>query len=290
MDNNNEFIHEDEQQPNDSETTQSRTVSPMRGFFWLERSLSEVYVPYFKSWFVASLIYTFITSILPAFVPMTAIIIALAKPLLLAGLLIGAHLVYTQQTSIKPLQMFEAFKSPRVGQVLLYILSAFILAMVLAFILISIVGSETFSGIDLQRIESGDQLYLQSVLKQLAPAIPWGALLIIMLSLATWFAVSLILFSGQDAFPAIGNSFIGGLKNFFAVLVLVIVGFVCLLALTFISGLLLTMLGNLATNPYFNMIFTIITGALMVPIGVGVTYIAYREIFLGDIKKSENSL
>ena len=49
MDNNNEFIHEDEQQSSDFEPAQSQTVSPLRGFFWLERSLSDIYIPHLKA-------------------------------------------------------------------------------------------------------------------------------------------------------------------------------------------------------------------------------------------------
>ncbi|GAA4357745.1 BPSS1780 family membrane protein [Kangiella marina] len=290
MDNNNEFIHEDEQKANDVEPAQSQTVSPLRGFFWLERSLSDIYAPNFKSWFVAALIYSAITGIIPALVPATALIIAIANPLLVAGLLIGAHNVYKQQGDIKPLQMFEAFKHKNIAQLVIYTVAAIALGLGIIFILMSIVGMEVLSGIDAARIESGDEAYFTSVLKTISPAIPWAALLIILFSLATWFAVSLILFSDQKAVPAIGNSFVGGLKNFFAVLVFIIVLIVCGFVLILISSLVLAMFGSLLENPFVDVLFNVLINALALPIFIGVTYIAYREIFLGDITKSDKSL
>ncbi|WP_223668577.1 BPSS1780 family membrane protein [Kangiella shandongensis] len=290
MDNNNEFIHEDEQEPQGSEPARSRTVSPVRGFYWLERSLSEIYVPHFKHWFIAALVYTIITSVIPAFLPSLSIVMAIINPLLIAGLLVGAHKVYTQQGAIKPAQIFEAFQHPKIAQVVLYAVIAILLAIIMMSILASMVGMENLKGIDLARIEAGDEAYARSVFELIAPAIPWAVLLLILFSLATWFAISLILFSDQKAFPAIANSFIGGLKNFFAVLILAIVGLICIIVIAFIGTLVLSIFGSLLTNPYINLLIDALVTTLAVPIGVGTTYIAYREIFLGDISKSEKSL
>ena len=129
-----------------------------------------------------------------------------------------------------------------------------------------------------------------SVLKTISHVIPWAALLAILVSLATWFAVSLILFSNQKAIPAIGNSFVGGLKNFFAVLVFVIVLIVCMIVVVLISSLVLSMFAPLITSSYASVLINTVINALAIPIFIGVTYIAYREIFLGDITKSDKSL
>ncbi|AKE51473.1 BPSS1780 family membrane protein [Kangiella geojedonensis] len=290
MDNNNEFIHEDEQQPSDFEPAQSQTVSPLRGFFWLERSLSDIYIPHFKSWFIAALVYSFITNFIPALLPPTALVLAIINPILIAGLLLGAHQVYKQQGDVKPLQMFEAFKHRTIGQLVLYTVAAITLVIGAILILMSIIGFETLNGIDVARIEAGDEAYGLSVLKTMSHAIPWAALLVILVSLATWFAVSLILFSNQKAIPAIGNSFVGGLKNFFAVLVFVIVLIVCMIAVVMISSLVLSMFSSLISSPYIQALINVVINALATPILIGVTYIAYREIFLGDITKSDKSL
>ena len=290
MDNNNEFIHEDEQQPNNFEPAQSQTVSPLRGFFWLERSLSDIYVPNFKGWFIAALIYSFITNFIPALLPATALILAIVNPIFIAGLLLGAHHVYKQQGEVKPLQMFEAFKHQTIGQLVLYTIAAIVLVIAAILILMSIIGFDTLNGIDVARIEAGDEAYGMSVLKTISHVIPWAALLAILVSLATWFAVSLILFSNQKAIPAIGNSFVGGLKNFFAVLVFVIVLIVCMIVVVLISSLVLSMFAPLITSSYASVLINTVINALAIPIFIGVTYIAYREIFLGDITKSDKSL
>lgn len=290
MDNNNEFIHEDEQSPNEPQPTQSQTVSPLRGFYWLERSLSEIYVPHFKDWFMAALLYSVITTFIPGVLPSSSVVMAIINPLLIAGLLIGAHHIYTQQGKVKPLQMFEAFQHPRVAQIVLYAVITIVLGIAIIGILMAIVGMDNVSGIDWQRFVAGDEAYVRSVLKMIAPAIAWGVLLLILFSLATWFAVSLILFSEQKAFPAIGNSFVGGLKNFFAVLVFAIVALICFIVVALIMSLILGMFGSIVTNPIINLVIDTLFSALIVPIFIGVTYIAYREIFLGDIAKSEKSL
>ncbi|AOE49228.1 BPSS1780 family membrane protein [Kangiella sediminilitoris] len=290
MDNNNEFIHEDEQASQGPEPAQSQTVSPIRGFYWLERALSEVYVPHFKQWFVAALIYTLISSLVPAIIPPMRYVMAIVNPLLIAGLLIGAHKAYTKTESISPLQTFKAFQHQQIGQIILYAIIAIGLMFGIFFILTSIIGVEALQGVDFSRIQAGDEEYARSLFKLIAPAIPWAVVLILLFSLATWFAISLILFSGQKAFPAIGNSFVGGLKNFFAVLILAIVAIICLLVLALIASLVLSLFGSLVTNPYINLIIDVALTSLLIPIGIGTTYIAYREIFLGDISKSENSL
>ncbi|MBV34579.1 MAG: hypothetical protein CMP47_03875 [Rickettsiales bacterium] len=290
MDNNNEFIHEDEQSPSPYEPAQSQTVSPLRGFFWLERSLSEIYAPHFKVWFVAALIYSLMTTLIPALLPPTAFLFAIINPMLVAGLLLGAHAVYTKQGSVKPLQLFEAFKHPNVVQLLIYTVLAILLVVAAVLILMSVIGFDTLNAIDLVRVQSGDEAYVTSVFKQLSPAIPWAVLLFLFISLATWFAVSLILFSGQNALASLGNSLLGGLKNFFAVLVFVLTLIVCGIVIVLLSSLIVTMFGSLLANPFVNLIFDLVVNALVIPIFIGVTYIAYREIFLGDITKSENSL
>lgn len=290
MDNNNEFIHEDEQKPSDFEPAQSQTISPIRGFFWLERSLSDIYAPNFKGWFVAALIYSLFTTFIPALVPASALIITIINPILIAGLLLGAHAVYKKQGSVKPLQMFEAFKHQNIGQLVLYTVAAILMVFIATFILMSYIGLDVINTIDMARIQAGDGQYRMSALKKVAHAIPWAVLLGILISLATWFAVSLILFSNQKAIPAIGNSFMGGLKNFFAVLVFVVVLIVCLFVVVLISSLILSMFAPLIASPYIQALINVVINALVSPIFIGVTYIAYREIFLGDITKSDKSL
>ncbi|GAA0204287.1 hypothetical protein GCM10009123_09480 [Kangiella japonica] len=290
MDNNNEFIHEDEQSPSPYEPAQSQTVSPLRGFFWLERSLSEIYAPHFKVWFIAALIYSLMTTLIPALLPPTAFLFAIINPMLVAGLLLGAHAVYIKQGGVKPLQLFEAFKHPNVVQLMVYTVLAIALVIVAVIVLMSIIGFDTLNAIDFTRVQAGDEAYTKSVLKQISPAIPWGVLLFLLISLATWFAVSLILFSGQNALPSLGNSLVGGLKNFFAVLVFVLTLIVCGIVIVLLSSLILTMFGSLLANPLVNLLFNVLINTLVMPIFIGVTYIAYREIFLGDITKSENSL
>ena len=184
MDNNNEFIHEDEQSPNQYEPAQSQTISPLRGFFWLERSLSEIYVPHFKAWFFAALIYSAMTTLIPALVPPVAFLFAIINPMLVAGLLLGAHAVYTKQSDVKPLQLLEGFKHKNVVQLVVYTILVIAMFIVAIIILMSIIGFDTLNAIDFIRIQAGDEAYATSVLKQFAPAIPWAALLFLIFSLA----------------------------------------------------------------------------------------------------------
>lgn len=295
MDNDNEFIHVDEQSPDGPEPASSQTLSPIRGFYWLERSLSEIYVPHFKDWFIAALIFSAITTIIPAVIPLAAFPLAIINPLFVAGLLIGAHRIYRNDNShnaspLQPLQMLEAFKHKQVANIVIYAVITIVLAIAILLILALIIGIDNLQSIDFALISAGNEDYAKELFKMISPAIVWALLLGILFSLATWFAVSLIIFSEQKALPAIGNSFVGGLKNFFAIVVLALVAIVCLIIIALIASLVLAMFGNLATNPVFNIIIETLFTALLLPIGIGVTYIAYREIFLGDIQKSDKSL
>ncbi|MCW9028881.1 MAG: BPSS1780 family membrane protein [Kangiella sp.] len=296
MDNDNEFIHVDEEQqtpqPNNA---QAQIVSPGRGYHWVERSLSEIFVPHFGKWFLAGLIYSLITTILPLLGIILAALVMILNPLFFAGGYLGAHKVQQKTGEVTPQQFFEGFTHPRKFALLAYCGIYILIILAISFAFFSAIDVEALAALNWEVMQSGqDQLAVQAEVKALAeligPYFIWMFLSFVALSLAGWFAPNLILFQQQNPLAALLNSFIGGIKNILAMIILVlvmigiaiIIGLILMLAGLIISALMPPMAAELLMNT--------LVGAILLPIIIGIGYISYREVYLGDVKKSQNSL
>ncbi|NVK22447.1 MAG: hypothetical protein HWD86_08000 [Kangiellaceae bacterium] len=282
-----EFIHENEEQP---QPAHARLVSPLRGFYWLERGLSDIYIPHFKNWFVVGLVFAVITNLIPAFIPQIALLVGVLNPMFLAGALIGANRIYQQQGSVTPTQIFEGFSHKNKANLWFYTAVTIVLVILVFMIIMMLIGPEKLQGLDLARIEAGDEAYATSVLSLFLPILPWMIVLGIALTLATWFAPSLILFHDKKAVPAVFDSFSGGARNILAVIIMLVIAFVSFFVIVLGFSLLLAAFGSLVQSIYFKLALNLVSAALVFPIMISVTYIAYREVFLEDITKSEKSL
>lgn len=295
MDKNDEFIHVDEEQTPQPHNGQAQVVSPGRGYHWVERSLSEIFVPHFGKWFLAGLIYSIITTILPLLGAAIAMLILILNPLFLAGGYLGASKVQQKTGEITPLQFFEGFSHARKFGLLIYCGIFAVLGAVVVYLFISSIGTESLTAIDWATLQAGtDQAAMEAEMKAFAeligPYLLWIFLAFIALSLANWFAPNLILFQQQSPMSALLNSFIGGIKNLLPMIVLVLVliglgiavGLIAIIAGALLSAILPPVAAELLLS-------TLLTAVLM-PVMVGIGYMSYREIYLGDVKKSQNTL
>lgn len=295
MDKNDEFIHVDEEQTPQPGNGQAQVVSPSRGYHWVERSLSEVFVPHMGKWFLAGLIYSIFTTIMPLLGYVFATIVVLLNPIFLAGGYIGANKLQRQTGDITPYQFFEGFLHERKLALIGYCGLFMLILMAIVFAFMFAMSNSGVQGVDLAALQAGVsqgnfEAELQAIAEVIRPYLIWMFIAFIGISLASWFAPNLILFHNQNPASALANSFIGGIKNILPLIVmfLVIVGlFIVLLLVLMVVSLVLTALlpptaADLVINTFF--------GAILMPVMVGIGYMSYREVYLGDVKKSQNSL
>ncbi len=295
MDKNDEFIHVDEEQAPQPSSGQAQVVSPGRGYHWVERSLSEIFVPHFGKWFLAGLIYSIVTTVLPLLGAAIAMLVLILNPMFLAGGYLGANKVQQKTGDVTPQQFFEGFSHARKFALLIYCgLFAFIGA-VIVYLFVNSIGAETLQSINWTTLQTGtDTIAVEAELKALAeifgPYMLWIFLTFVAVSLANWFAPNLILFTEQNPLSALLNSFIGGIKNILPMIVLVLV----LIGLGIAVGLISMIVGALvsAILPPLaaDLLLSTLLTAVLMPVMVGVGYMSYREIYLGDVKKSQNTL
>lgn len=289
MDNDNEFIHEDDNN-NAPQPSNPQVVAPSRGFYWLERSLSEIVVPHFGKWFIAGLIYSVVVTLASLVSPALSMIVGILNPIFFAGGYLGAHKVYNNTGDIQPGQFFQGFAHSKKVQLLLYSL-ALIVIVVIAFLIIgSFIGIDALQSIDLAALEAGNQVAAEAVAEMFLSVIGWILLFGFIITLTNWFAPNLILFEDNNAINSMGNSLITGLKNILPFLVLGLVLIGCAIALFLIAFVVMLIVGAILPPNIGQIVMQTLINAAVIPIMIGVGYISYREVFLGDIKKSDNSL
>lgn len=295
MDNNNEFIHVDEEQSPPPPNGQAKVVSPSRGYHWVERSLSEIFVPHFGKWFLAGLIYSLVTTLSPLLSPILAMLVLILNPLFLGGGYLGAHKIQQNSGEVTPQQFFEGFSHPQKFSLLLYCGIFAVVTGAIIYAFISAIGVEQLGAIDWKLLETGTnpeavQPELEALAELLSPYFLWMFLSFVALSLANWFAPNLILLQNQSPLSALLNSFIGGIKNLLPIIVLALVliglGIVIILISMVASAIVSAVLPPMAAD----LLVSTLLGAILMPVLIGVGYISYREIYLGDVKKSKNSL
>lgn len=285
MNDDNEFIFEDKQSP----TPQSKMVSPLRGFHWLERGIADVVAPYFKEWFIAGLVYSALVTLIQMVHPFLAMIATLLVPIFIAGGVIGAGAVFDKR-SPSPAQFFSGFQASQIGQLVLFTVLHFVILLTIGWIILSIIGMDTIQGMDLNKLQDpNEQEYALAVMQQVSHVLPWMMLLSLAYLFLTWFTPSLIVHAERNAFSAISESFFASIKNLAPFVLLLVLLFIITLILSFIFGIVLTAIGG-ESSPMISLITTTLLQALVMPIYIGMIYVSYREVFLGDIKKSERSL
>ncbi|WP_251359189.1 BPSS1780 family membrane protein [Kangiella sp. TOML190] len=289
-DNQDEFIFEDRNEQEPKPQAQSRIVSPTRGFYWLEKALSDIVIPHFGKWFVAGLLYSVLLSASQVLHPYAAMLVNLLGPIFIAGGLLGAHQQKQSQQAPSNYQFFSAFTHISKLHLVLLIVVQIVIFTVFTYLMFNAIGVEALQSIDWQKVQAQqDQAYLQQVMSQLLPYVKWVIIFGFFYSLLNWFVISLIVFSGQNVFAALANSFIAAIKNIGAVLIFIIITIVIALVLGIILSLIMAAISPLAPQIISLAVSTLLT-AIIMPIIAAILYVSYREVFFGEIEASSKSL
>ncbi len=140
-DNQDEFIFEDRQDQEPEPQAQSRIVSPIRGFYWLEKALSDIVMPHFGKWFVAGLIYSVLLTASQILHPYVAMLFNLLGPIFIAGGVLGAHKIKQSQLAPTNYQFFSAFTHASKLHLVLLILVQILIFAVFTYAMLSAIGT-----------------------------------------------------------------------------------------------------------------------------------------------------
>lgn len=281
---------ENNDQGGNTEYAQSRYVSPLRGFYWIEKSLSDIVVPHFGKWFVAGLAYIALALLAQLAHQNLALIINFLGPIFISGGLIGAHLIKEKNQAPKPWQFFVGFMHPSKIQMLILIAVQVAISAMFVYFLIQQVGVELITSIDLERLQSQEeQAYAQQIMTQLLPVMKWVILFAFFYLLLNWFVISLITLNSSNAIVALKESLIGSIKNIGAILLFIIISLIIMIVLGIILSLVLAAFASILPK-FVLALISLSLMAIVMPVVSGVLYISYREVFFGETGDSEKSI
>lgn len=236
--------------------TGARLVSPVRGLSWLVEAWRLFAAHPFLWW--ACIIVFVVVSVLPALLPIVGPAIAmLLSPILLAGLLLGAHAVHEGEP-LKVGHVFAGFRHNPLGLMLTVILQLGLIGVIVAAIVFSVGGSIVMSAMLAAKTQQPAEVL--PVLLAMGPAL----LLLILLfavTLSMYFAAPLVAIRNENPVRAVWLSMTGTLKNALAGLV---------------NTLALLVLAVPASIPLG------LGWLVLAPVMLLTTYAAFRDIYLSD--------
>ncbi|EIC22041.1 BPSS1780 family membrane protein [Thiorhodovibrio frisius] len=210
---------------------------------------------------IGALVLLLLINLALAFVPLIGSIASvLIGPVLIGGLMAGAH----EQASggqFRVNHLFEGFSkntASLIGVGGLYMLGSIILTILTILMVVILVNSAMPGGMGVQALDANPELLLQALDANLVLLFLLIMALLVPLMMAYWFAPALVMLKGLGAVAAMKLSFLGCLKNVLPFL---------------IYGLVSAVLMVLALIPFG-------LGLLILsPILIASMYAAYRDIF-----------
>lgn len=260
--------------------TVANTVPVGRGFTWIERSLSQTLKPSIGMWLLIGLVYGIISAVLSLIPLINLIVPYLLAPVFTAGLIMGAHNIFLGE-KLEMNHLFSGFQHPRSSQLFIFGAITIALYFLMIIVLIAFIGFD-FIGLMLADGEPDPQA-LASMVGKFLILIPVGFVLGVIFLLAMWFPPTLIALHDVSAIDALKIGFKGSMKNIGAVIVFLLLFIVLTIIIGILVGIVMAILGFISeTLILLSAIFIIPLALLAAGFWAGVTYHAYRDIFLAQ--------
>lgn len=225
-------------------------VSAGRGMGWISEGWA-LFKDNPGTWIGMIAVYLVISLVL-GMLPLVNLLMALAGPVFMGGLMLGAHAA-AQGDGVEFAHLFAGFRE-YFGKLVMVAVIYF------AGIIVVIVGIGLFSGLGAGFMMSGESAMSTGAgVTAMMLGVLVALLLIVPMAMAVWYAPALVVLNDQAPLDAMKLSFRGCLKNFVAFLVF---------------GVVLLVLAVLAAIPLF-LGFLVLT-----PVMILATYTSYRDIFI----------
>lgn len=260
--------------------TVANSVPAGRGFTWIEQSINKTLMPNLGMWMLIGLVYGIISGIL-SLIPLINIIVPyLLAPVFTAGLIMGAHQIFKGE-KLQFNQLFAGFQHPRSGQLFTFGAISIAIYFLMFLFIIAFIGFDfialAMSGGD------PDPEMLASMAGKFLLLIPLGIVAGVIFLLAMWFPPALIAMHDVSAIEALKIGFKGAMKNIGAMIVFLLLLIVLMIVVGILLAIVMAILGFVSEMLIYLAVLIMIPVALLAAgFWTGVTYHAYRDIFLAQ--------
>ena len=240
---------------------------------------------------LASLVMT-VGLAVPALATILQLLVALAGPVLFAGLLWPVREVAHGRPAM-PAHLLQGVREGRVAQLLTTLLPQLAAGLVLGVLLLVLVGSEQLQALarvsnELNAMAQSGQQPSPEQVEALVATLPAGRILLwlllgvvaaIAVAMTVFVSVPRILFEHRDGLPSMRDSLRACLHNLPAMAVFLLLAMVAIFAIYF-GVLLVTLVLQLVAGPVLAMwIAQLLLMAVLMPLLAGATYTAWTRLF-----------
>lgn len=240
---------------------------------------------------LASLVMT-VGLAVPALATILQLLVALAGPVLFAGLLWAVREVAHGRPAM-PAHLLQGVREGRVAQLLTTLLPQLAAGLVLGVLLLVLVGSEQLQALarvsnELNAMAQSGQQPSPEQVEALVATLPAGRILLwlllgvvaaIAVAMTVFVSVPRILFEHRDGLPSMRDSLRACLHNLPAMAVFLLLVMVAIFAIYF-GVLLVTLVLQLVAGPVLAMwIAQLLLMAVLMPLLAGATYTAWTRLF-----------
>ncbi len=240
---------------------------------------------------LASLVMT-VGLAVPALATILQLLVALAGPVLFAGLLWAVREVAHGRPAM-PAHLLQGVREGRVAQLLTTLLPQLAAGLVLGVLLLVLVGSEQLQALarvsnELNAMAQSGQQPSPEQVEALVATLPAGRILLwlllgvvaaIAVAMTVFVSVPRILFEHRDGLPSMRDSLRACLHNLPAMAVFLLLAMVAIFAIYF-GVLLVTLVLQLMAGPVLAMwIAQLLLMAVLMPLLAGATYTAWTRLF-----------
>ncbi len=243
-------------------------------------------------WGLLGAVVVFLAAVVPALAAGLQLLLAIAGPVLFAGLLWAVREVRDDRPAL-PGHLARGLQDGRVPGLLATLLPQVVAGLVLGMLLLVLVGSEQLQRLSAVSAElnalaaSGAQPTPEQVQAMVAE-LPAGRILLWLLmglcvavavGMTVFVAVPRILFDGRPGLSAMGDSLRASFANLPAVLVFTLVTLVALFAVYF-AVMLLALLAQAVGGPMFGaLVAQVLLMAVVMPLLAGAVLVAWGQLF-----------
>ncbi|MEG3193350.1 BPSS1780 family membrane protein [Lysobacter sp. D1-1-M9] len=213
-----------------------------------------------------------------------SLIVAVLGPVLFGGIIYAAREV-DQGRAALPMHLLQGPREGKLPRLLAMLLPQIAALVLLVLLLLALIGSDQLQQVTqvLQQMQTNPDPALASALPA-ARLLLWMLLAVLVGIVAGFFtfvAIPEVMFTQRGAFDAMAISFRACLRNLAALIVMIVLMFIAVLAISIAINIVVMLLGWAIGPQPALFIGQLLTMAVLMPVMAGTIYFAWRQL-LGD--------